>query len=71
LMGNIFMFKPPVAKVYNTLPLSREEFADVFASVFLGSARPTESDFARLLDTLKMKHALDWLKLNHVNYESL
>ncbi|KAJ6490016.1 hypothetical protein C8R45DRAFT_1053229 [Mycena sanguinolenta] len=73
-MGNVVMFESPVAKVYHTLPLSRTEFSEVLAFVFLGSAKPTEQDFEHtpmLVRRHRVQAALEWLKLNHCDYEHL
>ncbi|KAJ7938557.1 hypothetical protein B0H13DRAFT_2226302 [Mycena leptocephala] len=74
MTANAIMFATPVVKVYNTLPLSQNEVSEVLAFVFLGSAKPTDEDFVRtpmLVRRQRVKDALDWLKLNHRDYEDL
>ncbi|KAJ7863678.1 hypothetical protein B0H13DRAFT_1638104, partial [Mycena leptocephala] len=61
-------------KVYNILPLSRDELSEVLAFVFLGSAKPTDEDYVRtpmFVRRQRVKDALDWLKLNHKDYHEL
>jgi hypothetical protein len=68
------MFATLVRKVYNTLPMARDELSEVLAFVFLGSAKPTDEDFVRtpmFVRRQRVKDALDWLKLNHRDYHSL
>ncbi|KAJ6472412.1 hypothetical protein C8R45DRAFT_835838, partial [Mycena sanguinolenta] len=68
------MFQSPVVQVYKKLPLSKDEISEVLAFVFMGSAKPTEDDFARtpmLVRRARVKAALDWLKLNHRDYYDL
>ncbi|KAJ7315250.1 hypothetical protein DFH08DRAFT_715950, partial [Mycena albidolilacea] len=60
LVANAIMFATPVRKVYQTLPLARDELSEVLAFVFLGSAKPTEEDFVRTP-----------MFLNHRDYQSL
>ncbi|KAF8135278.1 hypothetical protein K438DRAFT_1489440, partial [Mycena galopus ATCC 62051] len=70
LVGNAIMFSTPVAKVYNR----EDAFSEVLAFVFLGSAKPTGADFARtpmLVRRRRVQDALDWLKLNHEDYDCL
>ncbi|KAJ6548077.1 hypothetical protein B0H10DRAFT_1851609 [Mycena sp. CBHHK59/15] len=74
MSANAIMFATPIVKVYNILPLSKDELSEVLAFVFLGSAKPTEEDFARmprLVRRDRVKDALKWLKLNHRDYEDL
>ncbi|KAF8214867.1 hypothetical protein K438DRAFT_1563231, partial [Mycena galopus ATCC 62051] len=74
LVGNTIMFSTPVAKVYNVLPLSQDELSEVLAFVFLGSAKPTDEDFARtpmLVRRRRVQDTLNWLKLNHKDYDCL
>ncbi|KAJ6449208.1 hypothetical protein C8R45DRAFT_849867 [Mycena sanguinolenta] len=47
MMANAIMFQSPIIQVYKKLPLSKDEVAQVLAFVFMGSAKPTEEDFAR------------------------
>ncbi|KAJ7305399.1 hypothetical protein DFH08DRAFT_721191, partial [Mycena albidolilacea] len=47
LVANAIMFATPIRKVYDVLPISRDELSQVLAFVFIGSARPTEKEFVR------------------------
>jgi hypothetical protein len=74
LVANAIMFATPIRKVYDILPLSRDELSEVLAFVFLGSAKPTDADFVHtpmFVRRQRVKAALDWLKLNHKDYISL
>jgi len=68
------MFSNPTLTVYRMLPPSRDEMKEVLACIFTGSAQPTEEDFKRtpfLVRQGKVSNALDWLKLNHSDYQDL
>jgi hypothetical protein len=68
------MFSNLTVKVYHALPLSRREISEILAFVFQGLIQPTESDVKwtpMLVRRNVVKNALEWLKLNHVNYEDL
>ncbi|KDR73765.1 hypothetical protein GALMADRAFT_46687, partial [Galerina marginata CBS 339.88] len=74
MIANVVMLSSPTAKVYHTLPPPVAEIDDVLAFVFMGSSAPTAEDFARtplLVRRNKIAKALDWLKLNHVDYHDL
>ncbi|KAF9547541.1 hypothetical protein CPC08DRAFT_617104, partial [Agrocybe pediades] len=74
MIANCIMFATPTAKVYHTLPPSRSELNEVLACVFLGADVPTDEEFVRtpiLVRRKKVSDALDWLKLNHIDYADL
>jgi arsenate reductase-like glutaredoxin family protein len=74
MIANAIMFSNPTLKAYNKLPPSREELDEVLAFIFTGIAQPTEDDFKRtslLVHRNKVALALEWLKLNHINYTDL
>ena len=74
MTANVIMFSNPTVKVYHALPPSRREISEILAFVFQGPIQPTESDIKRtpmLVRRNVVKDALDWLKLNHVDYEEL
>jgi Helitron helicase-like domain at N-terminus/PIF1-like helicase len=74
MIANCIMFSNPTAELHSVLPPSREELSEVLAFVFLGSARPTEEDLQRTPMLVRRNHvakALEWLKLNHVDYADL
>ena len=68
------MFSNPTVKVYHALPPSRHEISEILAFVFQGPIQPTEADIKRkpmLVRRNVVKDALEWLKLNHIDYEDL
>ena len=74
MTANVIMFSNPTVKVYHALPPSRKEISEILACVFQGSAQPTDSDIKRtpmLVRRNVVKDALEWLKLNHIDYEDL
>lgn len=74
MTANIIMFSNPTVKVYHVLPPSRQEISEILAFVFQGPIQPNESDIKRtpmLVRRNVVKDALEWLKLNHVDYEDL
>jgi hypothetical protein len=74
MTANVIMFSNPTVKVYHSLPPSRQDISEVLAFVFQGPAKPTDDDIKRtpmLVRRNKVKDALEWLKLNHTDYEDL
>ncbi|KAF4617978.1 hypothetical protein D9613_013011 [Agrocybe pediades] len=74
MIANCITFAIPTARVYHTLPPSREELSEVLACVFLGVEVPTDDQFARtplLVRRNRVSEALEWLKVNHADYEDL
>ncbi|KAJ7261555.1 hypothetical protein C8J57DRAFT_1071826, partial [Mycena rebaudengoi] len=74
LSSNAISFANPTIKVYKVLPPTADEMSEVLAFVFLGPCKPTEEEYKRtpmLVRRQKVKDALDWLKLNHVDYFDL
>lgn len=74
LRGNAITFPSPVSKVYNVLPPHRAELEQILAFIFVGPQRPTAEELSRvplLVRKNRVAKALDWLKLNHVDYEDL
>ena len=74
MTANVIMFSNPTVKVYHALPPSRREVSEILAFVFRGPIQPTDSDIKRtpmLVRRNVVKDALEWLKLNHVDYEDL
>ena len=74
MTANFIMFSNPTVKVYHALPPSRKEISEILAFVFQGPIQPTESDIKRtpmLVRRNVVKDALEWLKLNHIDYEDL
>ncbi|KAJ6623834.1 hypothetical protein B0H10DRAFT_772277 [Mycena sp. CBHHK59/15] len=74
LSANAIMFENPTRQVYDILPPSQTELSEVIAFVFLGPTKPTDEEFTRtpmLVRRQRVKDALDWLILNHVDYAEL
>jgi Helitron helicase-like domain at N-terminus/PIF1-like helicase len=71
---NAIMFDNPTPKIYQSLPPPIEDLDDVLAFIFTGPCRPTDEDLERtplLVRRRKVAAALEWLKLNHVDYYDL
>ncbi|KAF8808437.1 hypothetical protein BYT27DRAFT_7060988, partial [Phlegmacium glaucopus] len=69
MTANVIMFSNPTVKVYHSLPPS-----EILAFVFQGPAKPTDDDIKctpMLVRQNNVKDALEWLKLNHIDYEDL
>ena len=74
MTANVIMFSNPTVKIYHALPPSRIDINEILAFVFQGPARPTDDDIKctpMLVRRNNVKDALEWLKLNHVDYEDL
>ena len=64
----------PMPKIYSVLSPPREDLDDVLVFIYLGPNVPTEKDYKRTLMLVKRNKvaiALEWPKLNHVNYADL
>ena len=67
-------YQQPIPKVYNILPPPKEEIEEVVAIMFTGPCAPTSADFRRtpfLVRRNHVKKALEWLILNHSDYENV
>jgi len=74
LSANAVFFSTPMPKIYKVLPPSLSELDEVLAFVYLGPTQPTEKEFKRtplLVHRNKVALALEWLKLNHIDYTDL
>ncbi|KAI0735632.1 hypothetical protein C8Q76DRAFT_601577, partial [Earliella scabrosa] len=74
MRANVVSHSLPMPKVYAALPPPREEMDEVLAFLYLGPNVPTEKEFKRtpmLVRRRKVQAALEWLKLNHVDYADL
>ena len=74
MVANVIMFANPTLSVYHMLPPSRDKMKEVLALIFTGSTQPTDEDFKRtpfLVRRANVSRALDWLKLNHSDYQDL
>ncbi|KAH9831729.1 uncharacterized protein C8Q71DRAFT_798816 [Rhodofomes roseus] len=64
----------PMPKVYNALPPSPEELDEVLAYIYIGPTKPLAKEHHRtplLVRHNKVANALEWLKLNHIDYADL
>jgi hypothetical protein len=71
---NAIMFENPTPKIYQALPPPIEDLDEVLAFIFTGPCRPTSKDLERtplLVRRNKVATALEWLKLNHIDYYDL
>jgi hypothetical protein len=74
MTANAIMFANPVVKIYQVLPPPRKDLEEALAITFIGNSEPTEEAFKRMplfVRRNKVALALDWLKLNHVDYADL
>ncbi|KAI0337780.1 hypothetical protein BDW22DRAFT_1304415, partial [Trametopsis cervina] len=71
MSANAIVFPQPVVAVSRILPPARDEMDLCLAILFTGSAVPTPKDYTRtplLVRHNKVVAALQWLKLNHIDY---
>ena len=74
MTAHVIAFESPLPKVYHILPPPVEDMDDILAILFTGPSKPTEEDLSRLPLLVRRNHvgkALEWLKLNHVDYNDL
>ena len=74
MKANIIAFESPVLKIYNILPPPHEEMDDVLAILFTGPCKPTQEDLNQtpfLVHRNYVAKALNWLKLNHIDYADI
>ena len=74
MKANIVAFESPIQKIYKILPPPREDLDEMLAILFTGPCKPTAEDFARtpfLVRRNAVIKALEWLKLNHVDYADI
>ncbi|KAH7904613.1 hypothetical protein BJ138DRAFT_1138502 [Hygrophoropsis aurantiaca] len=64
MIANVISFQHPSHKIYSFLPPPLEDLDEMLACVFTGPCAPTAEDFKRT-------PALEWLKLNHIDYAKL
>ena len=71
MTANAISFTNPIPKVYKALPPPIEEMDEVLAFIYTGPCQPTKADFEQtplLVRHKKVSEALEWLKLNHIDY---
>ena len=74
LKANAICHAIPMPKVYNVLPPKREDLDDVLAFIYIGPSVPNPNEFKRtpfLVRRNKVAIALNWLKLNHIDYYNI
>ena len=74
MKANIIAFESPIPKIYNILPPPREDLDEMLAILFTGPCKPTTEDFARIPFLVRRNaviKALEFLKLNHVDYADI
>ncbi|KAJ3804984.1 hypothetical protein F5876DRAFT_70185 [Lentinula aff. lateritia] len=67
-------FENPIPKIYDTLPLPKEEIEEVLAVMFSGSTKPTQDDYACALLLVRrnvVAKGLQILILNHFDYNDV
>lgn len=71
LRANVICHTIPIPKVCSILPPPKEDLEEVLAFTYIGSTPPTLEDFKHtpfLVCRNKVALALEWLKLNHIDY---
>ena len=74
MIANAIMYATPAVKIYQALPPNPSELDEVMAVIFIGHTVPTEDEYKRsplLVRREKVCTALEWLKLNHCQYNDL
>lgn len=74
MASHVILFESPVPKVYHRLPPPVEDLNEVIAVLFMGPCKPTKKEFQCTLLLVRWNHvacALEWLKLNHLDYADL
>ena len=74
MRANAILFSNPTPKIYNVLPPPKDELNEVLAFIFIGPCQPTTEYFKRIPLLIRrnvVAAALEWLKLNHIDYADL
>jgi hypothetical protein len=74
MRANAISFQNPIPKLYKVLLPPLEELDQVLACIFTGPCQPTEKDIQRtplLVRRKQVGKALEWLKLNHIDYHDI
>ena len=74
MVSHVVTFESPVPKLYQSLPPPVEDLDEVLAILFTGPCNPSEKEFKRTPLLVRRKNvadALEWLKLNNVDYADL
>jgi hypothetical protein len=74
MKAHAIAYQQPIPKVYNILPPPKADLEEVLAIMFTGPCKPTLIDFQRTPFLMRRNHvklALEWLILNHADYEDV
>lgn len=74
LAANVVVFGQPVARAYDVLPPPRQDIEQTLAILFVGPAKPTDTDVRRtpfLLRSTMVRLALEWLSCNNEAYSQV
>ena len=74
IKANVVSHSLPMPKIYSVLTPGREKLNDVLAFLYIGPNVPTYNEYKctpMLVRHNKVAAALEWLKLNHVDYADL
>jgi len=74
MSGNAIAFPIPTPKIYKELPPPRKELDEVLAFIFISPTKPIEKELEKipfLVSRKKVSDALEWLCLNHKDYDDL
>jgi hypothetical protein len=74
MKAHAIAYQQPIPKIYDILPPPKADIEEVIAIMFTGPCKPTSADFKRtpfLVRRNHVKKALEWLILNHSDYEDV
>ena len=74
MKAHAIAYQQPMPKIYNILPPPKADIEEVMAIMFTGPCKPTIADFKRtpfLVRRNHVKRALEWLILNHSDYDDV
>ena len=74
MSGSVMAFPTPVADVYRILPPAVKELEEMLVCIAMGSKVPEDGELKRMplfVRRNKIRRALEWLKLNHIDYKTL
>ena len=74
MKAHAIAYQQPIPKIYDILPPPKADIEEVIAIMFTGPCKPTLADFKRtpfLVRRNHVKRALEWLILNHSDYEDV
>ena len=74
MTSHVVAFQSPIPKIYHALPPPIEDLDEILAILFTGPCKPTEKDFERTPLLVRRNYvikALEWLKINHSDYQDL